>query len=117
MRRLNDLIQNMPLKREREAGIRSSLVSSSKTSKPNFRYLIQTIDSWKKMGLNQDPNEMLLPYYQDLTFNQIEDFWKKEIKGKTMQIVVVGNSKKFDIKVLEKYGTLIKVNKKQVVKN
>ncbi|MES2589259.1 MAG: insulinase family protein [Bacteroidota bacterium] len=114
---MNDLIQNMPIKKEREDGIRSSLISNAKTNKPSFRYLIQTVDKWKEMGYTQDPNLQLIPYYTDISFNNIENFYNSEIKGKTMQIIVVGNSKKFDVNSLGKYGKIIKVKSKQVVKN
>jgi predicted Zn-dependent peptidase len=114
---MNELISNMPIKREREDGIRSALISNAKTNKPGFRSLIQTVDVWQKRGYTEDPNIKFLAYYSDLNFDQILDFYSKEIKGKTMQILIVGNSKKFDIKTLEKYGKLRRVKPSQVVTN
>jgi zinc protease len=114
---MNDLITNMPAKREREDGIRSALISNSKTNKPGFRSLIPTVEIWKKRGYTEDPNIKMIAYFQDLNFDQIQAFYDKEIKGKPMQIIVVGNSKKFDTKLLEKYGKVIKVKANQVVKN
>lgn len=114
---MTDLINNMPLKREREDGIRSSLVSDAKTSRPGFRELIGTVEKWEEMGFSQDPNKTLMTYYSDLSFEQIENFYTKEVKGRTMQIFIVGNSSKFDPKILEKYGKVIKVKPTQVVKN
>ena len=114
---MNDLIQNMPNKKEREDGIRSSLISNAKTNKPGFRNLIQIVEKWQEMGYTQDPNIQLIPYYTDISFNNIQNFYEKEIKGKTIQIIVVGNSKKFDKNELKKYGTLIEVKTKQVVRN
>lgn len=112
-----DLIITMPIKKEREDGIRSYLISSAKTNKPGFRELIPKVEYWQKMGYTEDPNIKLLPYYSDLTFNQIEDFYKNEIQGKPMQLFVVGNSKKFDVKILEKYGKLHKISTKTILKN
>ncbi|MGV3630360.1 MAG: M16 family metallopeptidase [Bacteroidota bacterium] len=114
---MNELISNMPVKREREDGIRSSLISDAKTSRPGFRELIYTVEKWEEMGFGQDPNKNLLTYFSDLSFDQIESFYNQEIKGRTMQIFVVGNSGKFDTKILEKYGKVIKVKPTQVVKN
>lgn len=114
---MNDLIQNMPLKRERAEAIRSYLVANAKTNKPGFRQLIGTVDRWKEMGYTQDPNIALIRYYSDLSFDQIEQFHKNYIKGKNMQIIVVGNSNKFDVNTLKKYGTLIEVKTGDVVKD
>lgn len=114
---MNDLITKMPVKKEREDGIRSSLISDAKTSKPGFRELIYTVDRWKEMGLKEDPNKKLSRYYADIAFDDIEKFYISEIKGRNMQIIVVGNSSKFDVKILEKYGKLIKVKPKQVVRD
>ncbi|MCE3294894.1 MAG: Peptidase [Crocinitomicaceae bacterium] len=114
---MSELITNMPVKREREDGIRSSLISDAKTSRPGFRELISSVERWEEMGFSQDPNKNLLTYFSDLSFDQIESFYSQEIKGRPMQIFVVGNSGKFDTKTLEKYGKIIKVKPTQVVKN
>lgn len=112
-----DLIQNMPVKKEREEAIRQALISSAKSSRPGFRSLIATVDRWKEMGYAEDPNKNLLPYFNDFSFNMLLDFYQNEIKGKTIQLIVVGNSTKFDVKSLEKYGTLIKVKSSKILKN
>jgi predicted Zn-dependent peptidase len=112
-----DLITKMPIKKEREAAIRAALISEAKTSKPGFRTLISKVDDWQRMGFNKDPNLNLLPYYTDLTFDQIIEFYKNHISGKNMQLVVVGNKKKFDLKTIKKYGQLIELKTNQVVKN
>lgn len=114
---MNDLVTNMPVKKEREEAIRTALISEAKTSKPGFRSLISQVDQWEEMGLTQDPNMSLLPYYSDLSFDQILAFYEKQIKGKTMQLVVVGNKKKFNKKELQKYGEIIELKPEQVLRN
>lgn len=110
---MNDLITNMPLKAEREEAIREALISEAKTSTPGFRELIEKVDAWKEMGYTEDPNIKLLSYYKDVSFQDILAFYEQEIKGKNMQLIVVGNKKKFSPKILKKYGKVIpiKVNK------
>lgn len=114
---MNDLIINMPVKKEREDAIRAALISEAKTSKPGFRTLIATVDEWEEMGFKQDPNKTLLPYYSDLTFDQITAFYQQHIHGKNIQLVVVGNKKKFNLKELQKYGKVIQLKPVQVVRN
>jgi predicted Zn-dependent peptidase len=112
-----DLITKMPIKKEREAAIRAALISEAKTSKPGFRTLISKVEDWERMGFTQDPNMSLLPYYTDLTFEQINEFYKNHIAGKNMQLIVVGNKKKFDLKTIKKYGQFIELKTNQVVRN
>lgn len=114
---LNDLIVNMPLKPEREEAIREALVSEAITSKPGFRTLIETVDNWKELGYTQDPNKMLLSYYKDLSFKDIEEFYNQEIKGRNMQLIVVGNKKKFNPKILKTYGKVIPLKVKNITPN
>lgn len=114
---MNDLIMNMPLKKEREDAIRTALISEAKTSKPGFRSMITTVDEWKEMGFTQDPNISLLPYYTDMSFKEIIEFYNQHIQGKNTQLIVVGNKKKFKLKELEKYGTVITLKPEQVVRN
>jgi zinc protease len=114
---MNSLITQMPEKREREDAIRSALVAEAKSSRPGFRNLIETVDTWEEMGLQQDPNQNLIPYYNDLSFDQIVTFYKAQIQGRNRQIIVVGNAKKFNTKELKKYGRVIQLQSKKVVKN
>lgn len=114
---MNDLITNMPVKREREDAIRSSLIAESKTSKPGFRSLISQVEEWEKMGFTQDPNINLLSYYSDLSFDQIVDFYTQHIQGKNTQLIVVGNKKKFNTKELKKYGQVITLKPAQVLRD
>lgn len=112
---MNELIRNMPLKSDREAAIRSSLISESKSAFPGFRTLLNTVEKWEELGLNEDPNKNLLAYYNDLTFEQIVQFYDKQLRGKNIQLLIVGNSKKIDMKALSKFGEVILLNEKQVI--
>ncbi len=114
---MNQLIVAMPYKPEREEAIRKALISEAITRKPGFRELIETVDEWKEMGYTQDPNKMLINYYQDLSFKDIQSFYDKEIKGKNMQLIVVGNKKKFNPKILKSYGKVTKLKVNQITQN
>lgn len=114
---MNDLIMQMPVKKEREDALRASLIAEAKSSKPGFRSLIATVEDWKEMGFTQDPNITLLPYYTDLSFAQITEFYNQHIQGKNTQLIVVGNKKKFKTKELEKYGKVTQLKASKVVRD
>ncbi|TXI85721.1 MAG: insulinase family protein [Crocinitomicaceae bacterium] len=113
---MHQLITKMPLKAEREEAIRASLISEAKSSKPDFRSLIEKVDEWQKMGLTQDPMLQLLPYYSDLTFEQIVNFYQQHLAGKNTQLIVVGNKKKFNKKILSKYGKVTELKVSQILR-
>lgn len=114
---MNELITKMPLKPEREEAIREALISEAKSSKPGFRELIETVDKWEEMGYTEDPNKKLLAYYQDLSFNEITNFYNQEIKDRNMQLIVVGNKKKFSPKILKTYGKVIPLKVCKITRN
>ena len=114
---MNDLILNMPEKPERLEMIKSSLIESSKTSKPSFRNLIERIESWKRQGFDDDPNKLLLEQYNNLSFKSIVDFYKAEIQNKPMIITIVGDVSRFNLEELKRYGEIIMVKKSDLFIN
>lgn len=113
---MNGLIVNMPIKSERETAIKEALIAEATTSKPGFRELIRKVDGWQEKGYTKDPNIILLPFYEQLTFEEIEAFYKQQIQGRNIQLVVVGNKKKFNSKILEKYGKLTNLKTSQIIR-
>lgn len=45
-----------------------------------------------------------------------KDFYNNFIKGKAVNFAIIGNTKKFDVKALEKHGTVKKLKKKDILK-
>jgi predicted Zn-dependent peptidase len=111
-----DLIRNMPEKRERELAIRNALISEAYASKPGFRSLIDNIKKWEEMGYTIDPNFTLIPGYENISFDQIVAFYTQKIKDQPVQVVLVGNKKKFNVDLLKKYGEVVELQKKQILK-
>ena len=114
---MNDLILNMPEKPERLEMIKSSLIESSKTSRPSFRNLIERIESWKRQGFDADPNKLLLEQYNNLSFKSIVDFYKAEIQNKPMIITIDGDESRFNLEELKRYGEIIMVKKSDLFIN
>lgn len=111
-----DLIHLMPEKRERIDIIKSSLVEETKASRPGFRFMSETIESWKERGFTKDANEILFEKYPEITFDDLANYYKKEIQGKPTTITIVGDMSKINKKSLEKYGKIIEVKASQLEK-
>jgi predicted Zn-dependent peptidase len=98
------LISDMPQKPNRIDVLKNKLVLSSATTRPDFRQLGMTIDSWKFVGYTEDPLKTILPAYQALRFEDIVKFENDYIKSNPMAIMIVGPKKRIDTKLLSKYG-------------
>lgn len=111
-----ELIHQMPEKSDRMDGIRMSMVEEAKASRPGFRNMAAVIEAWKERGFIKDANQTLLEAYEKMTFDQILEFYKKEIQNKTTIITIVGDKSKFDLNALKKYGKVVEVEMDQITK-
>ena len=107
---LNDLLSNMPEKPERLEIIKSAISSSINSSKPGFRNVPFYGYSLIRQGYTEDIRKLNLEYSKDAQFSEIVDFYNNFIKGKRINYAITGNTKKFDINELEKYGKIKKLN-------
>jgi len=113
---MTELIKNMPQKPERMESIKKALVQAIHTQNSSFRYLSQTVSSWKFQGYNTDPRKYRMSVYDKLQFNDVVAMYDKFVKGKPIVITIAGNMKKVDLNELAKFGTIIKVKEKQILK-
>lgn len=114
---MDSLINEMPEKPERMEGIQTSLLEKAHSSKPNFRYLIDTYKSWERKGYTEDPNKISASKYPEIQFNDIVDFQKSELKGKPMVITIVGDVSMFDLDRLKQLGEVIMIKEKDLYVN
>ena len=68
----------------------------------------------QRIGYNADPAKENLPKVDALTFDDIVKFYEENIKGKPYCIGVMGNPKDIDLKKLEKYGKVVKLNERKL---
>jgi len=109
-----DIIKDMPEKAERMDNIKSYLVQSSMVSKPGFRSITQAVASWKKWGINEDPSKSSIEKFKSMSFGDIVNFYKKNIKNKPISICILGNKKKIDMKSLKKMAKIVTISKSKL---
>ena len=97
-----DLLTNMPVDSTGIENIRVALRQSAQTAKPSMRYKANAFWYWKLIGYNDDPARVNADKINNLTFKQIEDFYKVNIQGQPVTIVLMGDPKKIDLKAIEK---------------
>ncbi|MDQ3193016.1 MAG: insulinase family protein, partial [Bacteroidota bacterium] len=112
-----NLINSMPEKTERTEMIKSALIQTSQSNRPEFRSLIRTCQAWKEQNYTDDPNKLKAHAYSLLTFDDIKEIYLKDIQNKKMIITIVGNSKSFDLNKLQTYGKVIEVKESSLFVN
>ena len=108
------LLRNMPEKPLRMEGIKSGLLQSLVTSKPNFRSLARTARNWKLQGYDSNPNILYKDNYESIDFKNVVNFYEKNLKDKPYTIAIVGNREKIDMQKLADFGELIEVDKNDI---
>lgn len=110
------LIQTMPEKPERIDNIKSYLYQSVISSTPSNRELTQVVERWINFGYEQDPRIDLVKSYNNLTFDQLVDFYRSEIQNKPIGIAIVGNTKKLSMPDLKLIGNVKTISPKDLFK-
>ena len=108
------LLTQMPERPERIDNIKNYLRQSVLSNQPDNRDLSLQIAEWKLQGYTEDPTKEMLPLIDQLTFQDILDYYHTQIKGKPIVIGVVGNPKEIDAKQLEQFGKVIKLSEKKL---
>ncbi|MBQ8673124.1 MAG: insulinase family protein [Bacteroides sp.] len=108
------LINEMPQNPERIENIKSYLRQSMLTTHPDFRDKAQHLVHLQQMGYTDDPAKENLAKVDALTFDDIVKFYEEHIKGKPYAIAILGNPKLIDLKKLEKFGKVIRLNERKL---
>ncbi len=107
------ITDSMPIHPERLENVRAALLQNEQINKPSFRYKGETYDWWTHyMGYTEDPARKEVEQIKNMTWEDIENFYKENIQGKPMTIIIMGDPKKIDQKRLAaKFGKIQKVSK------
>ena len=108
------LVTDMPKNADRIDNIKSYMRQEALTTHPSFRSKAETLNSLQRVGYSEDPAKENLPKIDALTFDDIVKFYKENIQGKPYAIAIMGNPKMIDLKKLEKYGKVVKLNDKKL---
>jgi len=111
-----DILKNLPQKPERIDEVRKNLTLSINANQPMLRYKSMSVARWMEQGYNEDPRVKRYDKYVKMEFDEIVDFYNKNLNGKPMIIAIVGDSKRIDLDKLKQYGKLKIVKKDDIFK-
>lgn len=100
------LLDSLPEMPERIETIKATLRQENQISKPTMRLKSMTYDAWRKFGYNADPAWVNKSALDNLTFEDIMNFYHQHIQGQPLSIIIMGDAKQIDKKAL---GQIAKV--------
>ena len=113
---LRGLITDMPKRIEKFNASKDALIMSRASNYITFRNIPRNVASWVEQGYKEDPRAYTTEIIKKADYPDIEGFYNKFVKNRPVIIMMSGNSKKFDVKELEKYGTVTKLKEKNIFK-
>jgi zinc protease len=106
-----NILAKMPEKPERIDAVRKNLTLSINANQPNLRNKSMSVSRWMAQGYTDDPRKARYNNYLSINFDDIIDFYNKNLKGKPLVIAIVGDQTRVDMENLKKYGTVKIVSK------
>lgn len=113
---LDSLLMNLPKSEKRAGDVRKSNWNSLVTNYPNFRGISSLIVDRRRCGYESDPSSVYYDLLNDLSFSDIETFWKEHIAGRDVIWVVVGDPKRIDMEEIRKFGDVRLLKAKDVIR-
>ena len=109
------LLNDMPKNGENIENIRTILCQELFSNHPTFRTKSQRMLAWNKLGYQIDPAMLQIRQVEKLQFEDIVGFYEKYIKDKPMKVLVMGDPKLIDQKVLKaRFGKVNKLNTNKI---
>lgn len=113
---MSSLISDMPEKPDRISTVKQLITNQVNNDYPSFRELSEKVAGYKRNGFESDPNEALLSGISDMDMKDIVRFYRHNIRLKPIVYIIVGNSRRIDMKKLAEYGEIIRLRKKDIYK-
>ena len=111
---LRGLVTDMPERLEKFNASKDALIMSRASDYVGFRSLPSQVSTWLEEGYDHDPRMEYTDIIKKTEYKDVYDFYKKFVADRPIVIMMSGNKKQFDMKALEKYGTIKELKYKEI---
>lgn len=114
---LDSLLTNMPSRTTNFETAREGYISEYRNSYPSFRDIGAYIAGNIQMGHTSDPASQHIALAEDISMDDMLQFYRNEVAGNGRHrcLILIGNTKKMDMKRLAEYGRVVMLTKEMVV--
>jgi predicted Zn-dependent peptidase len=109
-----ELLNNMPESEHSFDAAKNSLKQQMQSSRIVRSGVLFDYLNAKKLGLDYDVRKSIYDNIPNITLDDVKAFQQKDIKDRKYTILVLGDEKKVDMKTLESYGKVTKLNLQEV---
>lgn len=113
---LDSLIRKMPIKPEKIQPIRQTVLNQANNNYPSFREISERIAAYRMEGYSEDPNHLFVQAIKGLGMDDVMNFYENNVADRPVVYMVVGNSRKIDMNELAKFGEVIHIRQKDIIK-
>ena len=113
---LDSLMQQMPVNEQNVASAKQEVMNNINNNYPTFRSLPNFVSSYYAAGYKQDPRTNIVELMPTLTTEDMTSFYHEHIQHQPRVYFIIGNKKQLDMMALGKYGKVIELKKKDVMR-
>lgn len=99
-----ELMNNMPEAVENFDAAKESTLKRMAAERINKTNIFWSYERLKKKGMTENNKKEMYEAVQNMTLEDLRNFFNENIKGSNYDLMVIGNKKDVDIKALEKFG-------------
>ncbi len=114
MKSMFELLTDMPRADKLFDESKTSLLNTLSTERTTREDILMAYERARKRGLDRDLRKDVYEQAPNVTFDQIADFQKENIRDHKYAIAVLGSKKKIDMNDLAKYGNIEELSLDQV---
>jgi len=101
-----ELMNNMPEADENFNAAKESTLKRMAAERTNKTNIFWSHERLKKRGMTENNKKEMYEAIQNMTIEDLRNFFNENIKGSNYDLMVIGNKKDVDVKALEKFGKL-----------
>ncbi len=111
---LTGLLNELAQSNEAFANSKESIIKQVNTQRITKESIFWLYEANKKLGIDYDYRKDNYDKIQDLGLSDINAFFNSHVKGKSYDILIVGNKEKIDFELLKSYGTVKELSLKEI---
>ena len=99
-----DLMNNMPEAEDQFQNAKNSVLKELASQRITKSSIFWNYERLKKLGMDNDNREAMYKAIENMTMEDLRNFFNANVKGEKYNVMVIGNKKDIDLKALKKLG-------------
>lgn len=113
---LDSLFNDMPIREKNFNTAKQGYINNINNSYPSFRERAGYVERDMFLGYGHDPNKEMSESIEKVTSTDIYDYYTGNVKQAPRTIIIVGKVDKTQMEALSKYGDVVLLTKKDIIK-